>query len=199
MIQKLYSWYGKRTVQAVAGVIAALALVGIYLVISSGSKEAELVVNETPTVEVKAVANMSSAATVSAVGVVQAVSEARLRAEAGGRVTSVNVEIGDAVRAGTVLASLENNSESAAVLQAQGAYEAALAGAQQSDSGVRDSETRLKAAEDASLSSVRAAYTTINRTLVSTVDQFFSNPDGQVPGLRIDGQTSFLNSERVAF
>ncbi len=199
MIQKLYSWYGKRTVQAVAGVIMALALVGIYLVISGGSKEAEPVVNEKPTVEVKAVANMSSAATVSAVGVVQAVSEARLRAEAGGRVTSVNVEIGDAVRAGTVLASLENSSESASVLQAQGAYEAALAGAQQSDSGVRDSETRLKAAEDASLSSVRAAYTTINRTLVSTVDQFFSNPDGQVPGLRIDGQTSFLNSERVAF
>lgn len=199
MIQKLYSWYGKRTVQVVIAVIVVLLLVGAYVAFFKSGAEETVVVEDKASVEVKAVSELSSSASINALGVVAAVSEARLRTEAGGRITAVNVQIGDRVRAGTILASVENSREGAAVLQAQGSYEAALAGAQQSDSGLRDAETRLKAAEDSALSTVRSAYTTVNKALISTVDQFFSNPEGQVPGVRIDGESNFLNTERVAF
>ncbi len=199
MIQKLYSWYGKRTVWAIGGLIIVLLGVGVYILFKGPGKEEQQAVAEKPSVEVKAVSEMTTSANISTVGTVTAISEAKLKTEAGGRVTTVNTEIGQSIRAGSIIAMIENSREAAAVLQAQGSYEAALAGAEQSDSGVRDAQTRLKAAEDASLSAVRAAYTTANRALLTTIDQFFSNPDSQVPGVRIDGaEVTFLNSSRVA-
>lgn len=199
MIQKLYSWYGKRTVVSVLGLIVALIAVGLFMYLTGTKSVIEEATIQRPEVQVKAVGEVTGTASLSVVGSVEAVSEARLRTEAGGRITAVNAEIGANVRAGTVLASIENSREAAAVLQAQGSYEAALAGAEQSDSGVRGAEARLKAAEDGALSTVRAAYTNGNRVLLSSIDQFFSNPDSQIPGVRIDtNDTSFLNTERVA-
>ena len=58
---------------------------------------------------------------------VEAVSEANLQAETGGRITSVSVDVGDTVSAGKVLATIESSAQRAALVQAQGAYEAAVA------------------------------------------------------------------------
>jgi RND family efflux transporter MFP subunit len=200
MIQKLYTWYGKRTVNVVGAAILLLALISIYLVFFGTSQETEEKTEEVASVvQLKSVRDLVANNSFTAVGTVEAVSEARLQTEAGGRVTAVTAEIGNTVRAGTVIASLENNSERAALLQAQGSYEAALAGAEQSDSGKRDAETGLDSARTGAISAARASYSTANNTLVTSVDQFFSNPEGMVPGLKIDGNTSVLNSERVAF
>lgn len=152
-----------------------------------------------PVVRVSSVSMLGSTDSFSAVGTVAAVSEARLQTESGGRVVSVNTEIGSRVRAGTVLATLENSAQRAALLQAEGSYEAAVAGAEQGDSGVRDAKTALQAAENNAEAAVRDAYSAVNAAIINSVDQFFASPQGTVPGLRIDGNASVLNAERVAY
>jgi multidrug efflux pump subunit AcrA (membrane-fusion protein) len=183
-----------RVVYAV--LLALVAFIGF-----SGDESA--VVEEvvtTPSVEVRSVSDLASGRIFTAVGSVAAVSEARLQTESGGRVTSVNADIGDAVAAGTILATLENNSERASLLQAEGAYEAAVAGAEQSDSGLRGSEIALQSAKEAAQAEARGAYTAVNDVLITTIDQFYSNPQSpSLPGVRVSGDTSFLSSERIAF
>lgn len=139
--------------------------------------------------------------TLSVIGTVRAFSEALITTEVAGRVTGVNVDLGQVVHAGAVLATLENASERAALLTAQGVYEAALAAAAQNDVGVDQSATALTSAEDGAVSTFMSAYTTINGTVINSIDTFFSSPDARVPGLKIDGQglTGELNTERVAY
>jgi multidrug efflux pump subunit AcrA (membrane-fusion protein) len=128
------------------------------------------------------------------------VSEADLQAERGGRVTSVRVKAGDVVAAGTVIATLENAAEQASVLQAQGAYQAALASRAQGTVGVREAETALTTAKNTSRTAVAAALNTVSGIVRTDIDAYFSGADTALPGLRISGYgetTSIVNS-RVA-
>src|SRR3989344_3806592 len=119
-----------------------------------------------------------------------------VRAQAGGRVNSAT-SAGTKVEAGSIIAEIDNASERAALTQAQGSYEAALASAAQSDVGVADAETALVAAKQAAISADRAAMTAWNGVLLNTVDQLFSNPRIS-PGVRISasGQATELNQSR---
>ncbi len=152
-------------------------------------------------VEFLSVAELGAEASFDTIGKVEAVSEANLQTEAGGRVTNVNVKIGDAVSAGMVLATIESNNERASLVQAQGAYEAALAASAQSGVGVGEAKTRLETAKNAVVSEYRSAYNNVNGVVYNNVDSFFSNPTGSIPGLRIDGKgfTQTLNAERIAY
>jgi multidrug efflux pump subunit AcrA (membrane-fusion protein) len=153
----------------------------------------------TPEVEVQSVADMTGDRFVTSVGAVEAISEARLQTESGGRVTSVTVKIGDTVSAGTVLATLENASERAALLQAEGSYEAALAASAQSDIGTKEAAIVLQNAL-AEVSRVNnATYGTVQDVLISTVDTFFSEPNSSYPGVRISTTVSseYLRTERI--
>lgn len=142
--------------------------------------------------------NFSSSA--EAVGTVEAVSEARLLTESGGRVVSVPVEIGSRVAAGGVIASLESRAERAALLQAQGAYEAALAGAQSSNISVEQAAAGVTAAENAAASALKNSYSLISNGFFTILDDFYGNPESSLPGVRLStGQTDHLNQERVAF
>jgi multidrug efflux pump subunit AcrA (membrane-fusion protein) len=154
-----------------------------------------------PQVTVLSVAELGAAASFDTIGKVEAVSEANLQTESGGRVTSVSVKIGDTVGAGAVLATIENSAQRAQLVQAQGSYEAALAASAQSGVGVGEASTALTSAKNNAVNTYRSAYSTVNGAIYSNMDSFFSNPNGSVPGLKIDGagQTQFLNSERVAF
>lgn len=153
-----------------------------------------------PEVTISSVQALASGKSYTAVGTVEAVSEARLQTESGGRVISVSAELGKTVRAGSVLATLENGNERAFLLQAEGAYEAALAGAKQGDSGLRGVEAGLTSAEDAAKSAVQSAYAAVNTILITTTGDFYANPLGpNLPGVRVTGNTDFLSSERIAF
>lgn len=101
--------------------------------------------------------------------------------------------------AGAIIAQIENARESASLLQAQGAYEAALAGASQSNSGTRDAEIRLQTTKDALRTTVKNSYATENTILINEIDQFFSNPGNGIIGLRINGDSNTLNNERTEF
>ncbi len=184
--------------------VSVTAIVAVIAVIAYAVLKPDAAVEETaavtPAVTVKSVGDIDFANTFEVVGTVQAISEARLQAEAAGRITAVNVEIGDKVGAGQVIATIENRTESASLLQAQGAYEAALAGAAASNVSVSQAESGLRAAENAAQNAVRGAYTTVSNAFYGTIDDFYANPKTSLPSVKIvTGQSSFLNQERLAF
>ncbi|MES2966554.1 MAG: efflux RND transporter periplasmic adaptor subunit [Patescibacteria group bacterium] len=151
-----------------------------------------------PTVVVESAANTSGDSTFTAVGTLQAVSEAKLQTESGGRIIGVYTELGANVRAGSIIARLEGSSESAQLLQAQGAYEAAIAGSAQGDVGKNEAENAKRAAQNAAVTTYKNAYTSVSGVVFTSLDKFFANPNSQVPGVRISkANTSFQNMERV--
>ena len=186
----------------IRSLITLLALLGIgYLVFFAGSNTADTKQVEITqsSVELITAAGSTSGSSFSAIGTVQAISEAQLKAETGGQVTGVYTEIGKLVRAGAILAQTENARESASLLQAQGSYEAALAGGAQGDSGVRDAKNGLLSAQNAAVTTYKSTFTAVSGVLFGTIDQFFSDPGSTIPGVRLSsGYTEFLNKERVA-
>ena len=205
IIERLFTWYGKRTVLSVAVIILVLTLVAFFAA-SGGSEEEVPFEASLPTVEVLGENNSASGQTISVVGTIRAVDEAQVQTEVSGRVVAVQTELGATVQAGSVLLQLENASERASVLQAEGAYEAALATAAQSEVGVEEaaaalasSRNTLRSAEDNIITTYRNAYVAVNTAVVSETDEFFSDPYKTTPGLRIEGQgeTATLNAMRV--
>ena len=168
------------------------------LVPPKNAAEETVEVDTTPQVTVATVGSLSNSASLSLLGTVRAQSEAAITPEVSGRVTQVPVTLGQSVGAGQIIAQLENASEFASLLQAEGAYDAALAGAAQSDESVAEAENRLQAAQNNAVTTYRSAYSSANGILVTTVDTFFNLPDNREPGLRLDGgpYTLSLNSDR---
>lgn len=152
-----------------------------------------------PTVEIATVSGFSGEASFTVIGSVEAIDQANVESEVSGRVTRVNVSLGDIVGAGTIIAQLENASQQAAVLQAEGAYEAALAAAAQSDVGVSSAQTSLSSAENDAVSAFRSAYTSVSSVIYNNIDTIYSNPNQGINGVRIDGagQTTYLNETRT--
>lgn len=183
-------------------VIAALLAVLVVSWFISNGQDDEVVapVETTPEVAVAQVANLSGGAGFAITGSVEALAEAQLKAEAGGRVTAVTTEIGKFVSAGQVIATLDNASERASLLSAQGAYEAALAASRQGAVGIGEAETALATAKRNAVTGNASGYNTVSGVVRTTVDAFFSNPTSQLPGLRIDGKgsTPAINAARVA-
>ncbi|MEN9920403.1 MAG: hypothetical protein RL538_296 [Candidatus Parcubacteria bacterium] len=190
---------GKRRILALLGVAVAIFF-GIKFF---GADSAPL--NEAsatkPEVTVRSVSELASSASFDTVGKVEAVSEANLQTEAGGRITAVNVKVGDTVAAGSVLATIENSAQRAALLQAQGSYEAALAAAAQSSISRGESGTAVTSAKSSLVNAIRGGYNNSNTVVISNIDTFFSSPDSYVPGLKINskGDAGLFNSERVAY
>ncbi|MFT5037432.1 MAG: multidrug efflux pump subunit AcrA (membrane-fusion protein), partial [Candidatus Azotimanducaceae bacterium] len=152
-------------------------------------------------VEVASVLTLTGSLKLSLIGSVESLAQADIQTETSGRVTSVNVELGQDVIAGTVVAQLENASQFAALLQAEGVYEAAVAAAAQSDIGTTEASIALDVAKNSALTTYRNAFTTFRSILQSDVDQLFSEPKASLPGVRVRAGTdvTYLNTERVAF
>jgi RND family efflux transporter MFP subunit len=136
----------------------------------------------------------------SLIGTVRALTEANITTERAGRVTSVNATLGTSVAAGQVVATIENASERAAVLQAEGAYEAALAASAQSVVSLEDTETGLRAARNSAINTFKAAYGVAEGVLFGNIDSLLGNPDNRNPWLRFDadGAAPQLVNGRVA-
>jgi RND family efflux transporter MFP subunit len=136
----------------------------------------------TKSVEVKSIAELSALSTpFSVVGQITSKSEATVRAEHSGQVISINKALGDTVTAGSIVAELENASERAAVLQAQGSVDAAQANLSKVTGGARSEQLAiLQSALDAALSgavnTLLSAYSSIDSGVRGTTDKMFSNP-----------------------
>ncbi len=102
----------------------------------------------------------------SVLGSVRARSEATLFAEASGQVKKVHTTLGARVPAGFVIAELENSSELAVVLQAEGAYDAARAS--------RASVSPVDA-KDSAINTYRSAFAAIDASVETDLGAFFGN------------------------
>lgn len=155
--------------------------------------------SDTPHVSVTAVNDLHATSTFETVGSVTAMSEAHIQAEASGRITSVPVQLGQTVSAGTVVATLENSAQQAALLSAQGSYEAAQANAHINDLSSSDAQTGLAAAVNAANTAYKNAYTSVSTIVYSSIDGFYADPNAVTPSVRFPtNQASYFNSERVA-
>ena len=185
---------------SVIGGAILLAVIVLVIIKLNATEEVAATEERLPAVRVARVAELSGSSDLSLIGTVASVNEVKLESEASGRVTRVFVGLGDTVRAGQTIATIENAAENAALLQAQGSYEAALAAAARSDIGVNDAGASLTAAKQGAISANRAALSSWTSVLFNTVDELFSNPRAETPGVRIsaNGNSFTLNRERVA-
>lgn len=149
--------------------------------------------SSTRQVELKSVAYLSSDSTpLSIAGTVSSKSEAQVRADVGGQITSVNYTLGDYVGAGAVIASVENASQRAAVAQAQGAVDAATAGASVS-------QTSLSSTKAGAVTALLSAYNAIDKAVHNDIDPMFSNPDSPIPQFSVQSSDSQskINAENL--
>ena len=158
----------------VVGGFALLLVLGGVVWSNSGADTA--VVSDTkPTVIVGRVSDlMNGGGSLSIVAEIRSVNEAKISSESGGRVTRVSASLGDFVGAGQILAQVENASQRAAVLQAEGALDAAKAAA----GGSRGS----------ALTTVLSAYASVDNAINDAVGQILTDP--------VDSQSSFRVSTR---
>jgi RND family efflux transporter MFP subunit len=184
----------------ILGIVALICLV-VWSYVTKSKTAATEPTASLPQVTVLSVGEMAADARFDTIGKVEAISEANLQTETGGRVTAVSVKVGDKISAGAVIASIENSSQRAQLVQAEGAYEAALAGAAQGNVGVSEAATRLTSAQNAAVSTYNTSFNSVNGAMLNTIDAFFGNPNSFLPGVKIDsqGKTDFLNKERIAF
>tara|TARA_B100002051_G_scaffold276537_1_gene325506 strand:+ start:5832 stop:7370 length:1539 start_codon:yes stop_codon:yes gene_type:complete len=198
-LESLKPWLGRKSVRGLlllaVIIVAAMLLSGQDDVALDAKPDTKTIVTTTTATE------YVGGKSISLIGNVRAFTEAVVTAEQAGRVVGVNVSLGQSVSAGTVIATLENASERAAVLQAEGVYDAAVAAAAQSTVGVDEAQNGVKNAQNNAVSAFKSAFNVTNGVVLNNIDTFFSSPNTSVPGLKIDGRgfTNQLNQDRVSF
>jgi RND family efflux transporter MFP subunit len=199
IIENLRPWLGRKSVRGALLIV----VIGVLLIVFSvdSKDDSSKVVSNYSLVELTTPSEYIGGQKLSVIGTVRAFSEALITTEQAGRVVSVNVELGQEVTAGKILATLENASERASVLQAEGVYDAAVAAAAQSNVGVNEAKTILRNAENEAASTFKSAYNSVNVIVRNSIDDFFADGDSRIPGLRIDGKnlTSQMNAERINY
>lgn len=133
---------------------------------------------------------MGAGSTLSVVGNIESRNEAEIRTETGGRITRVSATLGQSVRAGQVLAEIENSAQRAAVLQAEGAYDAAKASLAKIQGGTRDEQLAIlqsaqTAAKSGAVNALLGAYATADSAITDMADQMISNPTGSNPQFNV--------------
>lgn len=202
-----YSWFkrfGKRVgwwkLSAVAGI-----LIGILgtLIVRGGPAETPLTEQGPRTVSVRSVGELAGVASLlPVVGIVTSQSEADVRTQSSGEIVRLYKQLGDSIRAGEIIAEMDNARERAAVLQSEGVADGARAqlnkvtrGARDEqvailESGVASAETSLAAARTAAVNTLLSSYATVDETLRRKTDPMFNNPDTSSPSLLVQSTDS---------
>lgn len=158
--------------QQIVGALVLLALLIGVVVLTNGNKDEEEVAKGR-IVSLASVGELSgSGGSVDLIGTVRSVTEANILAQNGGTVRSVRTRLGANVPAGFIIAELENAAERAVVLQAEGAYDAAIAA--RSAQSLPDTQASAR-------DTYRNAFTTLDTTLENDVDTFFGAPTATGP------------------
>ena len=115
-----------------------------------------------------------------------------IRAEVGGKVSRV-VQKGTRVSLGQIVAELENSSQRAALLQAEGTLDVASAGLAKTKRGTRgeqqsilgtnvsSAQSSLASAKESAITSLHTAYSVVDDVVHQKSDDMFDNPDSNVP------------------
>jgi|GEM_PF-621952 len=147
-----------------------------------------------PVVELQSIAALQGNVGAEYLGTVAADSEVEIVSEASGRIETLNVSLGDTVGVGTVIARLENSSQYASLLQAEGAYEAALASAEISNVSVSEAEENLQSVYDSAETSLASMASTFTNILYNNLDSIVADPESAytTPGF-MDGEEAQAN------
>ena len=163
-------------------VVIVLALVGLLVWQVKGRTAETAVTPTTKTVAVSSVAALASGAgSISLTGTVTSLHEATLRAETSGNLVGVYKKLGDTVGAGEAIAEFENSAERASVLQAQGAYESAVAGSNIADVNRTQSTVSVADSRTSAYNAIRSVYSTLDDSVRVKTDGVFSNPEINLP------------------
>lgn len=164
-----WKWYrSQKSWKQIVGALGLFAIVIALIVlvnILTAPKNTEGAVR---TVTLESAGSLSGGSDgTSVIGTVRSMAEAKILAESSGTVRRVHTQIGSSVPAGFVIAELENAAQRATVLQAEGAYDAAVA----ARSGVSpvDSATAARNA-------YQAAYSALDYALETQIDSYYGNP-----------------------
>lgn len=197
---RTWVWYRarRRWQQIVIAILVAALLIGGVVLAHGGSTPADA--SQTRTVTLETVGELSGGTSgASIVGTVRSVTEADLLAQVGGTVRSVHTKIGASVPAGFVIADLDNASEAAAVLQAEGAYDSAVAARNITGLQSGNAQTSFAEAQNEARTAYRSAYTALDTALQTQVDQFFGARTSSGPAILIhQGPTVGLPQKRDA-
>jgi HlyD family secretion protein len=176
---KLATFFKSKWVLSIIGLIV---VVGGYKYFA-GSK--------TPAYQFIPVTQGSIIETVSVTGNTTPMQSVSLSFQNSGTIAHVYYNLGDQVQDGDVIAELNTANLSAALQQAQAAYDSAVASR---------SSTSLPAAQTQAINSYLAAYTTLQSLLSNDVDQLFGAPTAYGPELLINAPTyptGSLSTERA--
>lgn len=183
------NWKSRKTLSILAGALILAGLVGYRTL--SGPEVVVETEESLREVEIARVQDlMSGGSSLSIVGKIESRSEAEVRAETGGRITRVYASLGQTVGAGKVLAELENSAQRAAVLQAEGAYDAAKAALAKVQGGTRDEQLAIlqsaqNAAKSGAVNALLSAYASADNAITDTADQMISNPKSANPQFNV--------------
>lgn len=159
--------------------------------------------NETSAVQVvstTSISNLQNGEQFSIVGEIKNTDEALLTTQSAGRIERVYRSIGDTLEPGQVVLELENSSERAALDQALASLQQTYATAQSGQVSIEEAQNTLKRARENANSTILESFSTTERIIYGTVDQFFSNPEEGLIGARIGegGIVHELNEQRTA-
>ncbi len=183
----------RPTAQLVGGavVLAILLVLGARFVFAGKSSTAtDTTDSAIPAVQVASVAALASqAGPLQVIGTVKSENQATILSQTAGELVSLNRSIGDRVVAGSVIGQFENSSQRAAVLQAQGAYDAAQATlAKVTGTGATNASLSSDQAATASANaaaslnvSLTSLYAAIDDAVHAKADALFSNLDTPTP------------------
>jgi len=205
----------KRNPKKSIVIFAILFVLGLYVVQKNIENVENIDEKQNHSVVVSSVLALSSEKTpLVLLGEVRSVSQAELRAQKTGEVTSVYVRVGQLVSAGTIIAEIENKSERAAVLSAQGVVAAAKAQLEKIEYGARSedraslasqsgaADVTLETAKDSARSAYSQAYSLAQDAVFAQADDFFSNAYTVNPSFRVRSasydEKNDLEKQRVA-
>lgn len=170
------TWKSYRALKVwLQAVIAAIVVAAVFalLIFLSHLGDAKNTSDTFTTVTVAPISEITGgSSSLAVVGNVRSVTEASILAESGGVVKGVRTTLGSTVPAGFVIAELDNASQRAAVLQAEGAYDAAVA----ARSGLSPTDISASA-----LNTYTSSYNSLDSILDTYVDTFFGGPGALGP------------------
>ena len=172
----------------------AVILVAIILIVHFAAKtpSTDVAASGVSHVKIASVASLSSqTGPLPVVGNVTSLSEANVLAQSSGEIVSLSRALGDHVAAGAVIAQFDNSSQEAAVLQAQGAYDAAEANltkasgstAANSSIGAAQASQGAANAQTSALATLQNTAAALDDAVNTKSDTLFTNSRSAQPAL----------------
>ena len=183
-------WQYLKNKWVIAGLIVLIIIVLIIWARSGSSA---------PTFETAAAQIGNVIETVSVTGTISPIAKANLAFEKGGVISRIYVKVGDAVKRGDLIASLDSGNDQAALASAEASLADLSRGLTPEELAVQ--KTSLDNAKKDALNAAHDGLVKAQNALFNYTDAFFSNPQSSNPTLYLRTDTvpiqTALNQERL--